>query len=38
MAEPIAAFFIQATAVEGKDVKVLGWKGPSEELALIGGR
>ncbi len=34
----IAAFFIQATAFEGKDVNVLGWQGPSQAITLIGGR
>ena len=33
--DEIAAFFIQATAFEGKDIKVLGWKGPSQAVALI---
>ena len=33
--DEIAAFFIQATVFEGKEVKILGWKGPSEAIALI---
>ena len=34
--DEIAAFFIQATAFEDKDVQVLGWKGPEQALALLG--
>jgi inorganic pyrophosphatase len=33
--DEIAAFFVQATAFEGKDVKILGWKGPPQAIALI---
>jgi inorganic pyrophosphatase len=36
--EEIAAFFVAVTAFEGKDVKLLGWKGPSQAAALLGGR
>lgn len=36
--EEIAAFFAVATAFEGKDVKILGWKGPSQAFALLAGR
>jgi inorganic pyrophosphatase len=35
MRDEIAAFFVQATAFEDKDVKILGWKGPAEAAALI---
>jgi inorganic pyrophosphatase len=35
--EEIATFFVAVTALEGKDVKILGWKGPSEAAALLGG-
>jgi inorganic pyrophosphatase len=34
--DEVAAFFIQATAFEGKDVNVLGWQGPQQAIALIG--
>jgi inorganic pyrophosphatase len=33
--DEIASFFVQATAFEGKDVQVLGWKGPADALALV---
>jgi inorganic pyrophosphatase len=35
--DEIAAFFVAVTAFEGKDVKILGWKGPSQAAALLGG-
>lgn len=28
-------FFVAATALEGKDVRVLGWKGPDAAIALL---
>jgi inorganic pyrophosphatase len=34
----IEAFFVQVTAFEGKDIKILGWKGPSHAAALLGPR
>ena len=34
--EEIAAFFIQATVFERKDVTVLGWQGPNRAFTLIG--
>lgn len=34
--DEIAAFFIEATAFEDKDVQVLGWQGPEQALALLG--
>jgi inorganic pyrophosphatase len=36
--EELAAFFVQVTAFEGKDVKILEWKGPSHAMALISPR
>lgn len=33
--DEIAAFFVQATAFEAKDLKILGWTGPEAALALI---
>jgi inorganic pyrophosphatase len=36
--DEIAAFFVQVTAFEGKDVKILGWKGPSFATTLVGAR
>jgi inorganic pyrophosphatase len=33
--EELNQFFLAATALEGKDARVLGWAGPTEALALI---
>jgi inorganic pyrophosphatase len=33
--EELNAFFLAATALEGKDARILGWAGPAEALALI---
>ena len=33
--EELNQFFLAATALEGKDARVLGWAGPGEALALI---
>ena len=33
--EELNQFFLAATALEGKDARVLGWAGPDEALALI---
>ena len=34
--DEIAEFFVRATAFEDKDVRILGWTGPAEAIALIG--
>jgi inorganic pyrophosphatase len=34
--QEIEAFFVAVTVLEGKDVKILGWKGPSQAAALLG--
>jgi len=33
--EELNQFFLAATALEGKDARILGWGGPEEALALI---
>ena len=33
--EELNQFFLAATALEGKDVRILGWAGPAEALTLI---
>jgi len=33
--EELNQFFLAATALEGKDARILGWGGPDEALALI---
>ena len=36
--EELNQFFLAATALEGKDARILGWAGPDEAVALIGKR
>jgi len=36
--EELESFFLASTALEGKDVHVLGWKGPAEARRLIAAQ